>query len=518
MKKWKLLVLLFFVAVVSRSQTQSFVSLNPTDFKHYVDSFNINDDELYKGLFTNNEAWNFLSENIPLLDCPDKTIEQTYYFRWWTYRKHIKKTPGGFIISEFHPDVEWAGKYNAISCPAGHHYAEGRWLRDQQYLNAYTNYWFREGGSPRSYSFWAAKAIYDQYLVSNDLRPIEKYFNDIIENYEAWEKEKLDPNGLFWQIDDRDGMEVSIGGSGYRATINSYMYGDAIAISKMATLIGKKDIAAQFIQKAAAIKNNVLATLWDDAASFFKVLPRTEGAVLSNARELHGYTPWYVGMPENKHSVAWKYLMDARYFYAPYGPTSAEQQHPGFKLDHTGHECQWNGPSWPFATSITITAMSNLLNNYEQDQIRKDDFYKLLFNYAYSHRRTREDGKVVNWIDENLNPFTGDWISRSLLKTRPGFIERGKDYNHSTFCDLVISGLIGIRPSEGKKLVINPLIPENEWTYFCLDNLKYHGKILTVIYDKDGTRYNKGKGFIVYADGKKVSASPAIKKIVIDLK
>ncbi|KAA6313152.1 hypothetical protein EZS27_036031, partial [termite gut metagenome] len=41
-----------------------------------------------------------------------------------------------------------------------------------------------------------------------------------------------DSTQLFWQIDDRDGMEVSVssslapGGKGYRATINRYMYGE----------------------------------------------------------------------------------------------------------------------------------------------------------------------------------------------------------------------------------------------------------------------------------------------------
>ena len=28
----------------------------------------------------------------------------------------------------------------------------------------------------------------------------------------------------------------------------------------------------------------------------------------------------------------------------------------------------------------------------------------------------REDGRMVPWIDENINPFTGDWISRTRLK------------------------------------------------------------------------------------------------------
>ena len=95
-------------------------------------------------------------DNIPLLDCPDKDIEETYYFRWWTFRKHIKQTPDGFVITEFLPTVGWAGKHNTISCAAGHHLHEGRWLHDPKYLDDYSTFWFRKGGAVRSYSFWAA--------------------------------------------------------------------------------------------------------------------------------------------------------------------------------------------------------------------------------------------------------------------------------------------------------------------------------------------------------------------------
>ena len=60
---------------------------------------------------------------------------------------------------------------------------------------------------------------------------------ELVANYREWEKSHRDPNGLFWQIDDRDGMEFSIGGSGYRPTINSYRYGDAMAVSEIATRV-----------------------------------------------------------------------------------------------------------------------------------------------------------------------------------------------------------------------------------------------------------------------------------------
>lgn len=37
--------------------------------------------------------------------------------------------------------------------PAGHHFYEGRWLRNPDYLDDYARFWFRKGGEPRQYSF-----------------------------------------------------------------------------------------------------------------------------------------------------------------------------------------------------------------------------------------------------------------------------------------------------------------------------------------------------------------------------
>ena len=67
--------------------------LKPGAFRHYIDGFNRNDRELYAQYVPNAASWDFLRRNIPLLDCPDKEIEEIYYFRWWTFRKHIKQTP-----------------------------------------------------------------------------------------------------------------------------------------------------------------------------------------------------------------------------------------------------------------------------------------------------------------------------------------------------------------------------------------------------------------------------------------
>jgi hypothetical protein len=505
-------------STVDNTGKQSFGNILSWDeFSRYITEFNEDDEELYIQHIPNSDAGRFLKENIPLFQCPDKELEKTYYFRWWTFRKHIKSTPDGFVITEFLPDVTWAGKHNTISCPAGHHFYEGRWLHDSSYLQDYANFWFKGGASPRSYSFWAANSILAFAQVHQNKELITDLLPYLVENYEAWEETNLCDDGLFWQIDGYDGMEVSIGGSGKRATINSYMFGDATAISSTARMAGNQVLEEEYKRKADVLKSLILNKLWDEEAGFFKTLPKDKKELV-DVRELHGYTPWYFNIPGDEHSKAWEHILTKEGFKAPYGPTTAEQRHPGFKVAYEGHECQWNGPSWPMATSITLKAMANLLRNYHQNYISKSDFVNVLKTYSKSHRRINENGKEVYWIDENLNPYTGDWISRTLLKQRNQMPkERGKDYNHSAFCDFIISDLVGVRPSMNNTLTIIPLLPDGYWDWFCLDNVKYHNKILTIIWDKDGTKYKKGKGFSVYINGELKHYSEEIKKIILKI-
>ena len=70
--------------------------------KGYIEKFNANDFENYTPQIGNEQAYDFLADQIPFLHCPDKAIEETYYFRFWTLRKHIKHTEEcGFVFTEF---------------------------------------------------------------------------------------------------------------------------------------------------------------------------------------------------------------------------------------------------------------------------------------------------------------------------------------------------------------------------------------------------------------------------------
>jgi len=515
--------------------------LPKSDFKHYIEKFNVQDTlnlhvDVVPGtkMIRNEDTWAFLEENIPFFECPDKEIEEVYYYRWWTFRKHIKATPDGYVITEFMPNVPWAEKYNTIPCPAGHHFREGRWLHNPKIIQDYGLFWLRGGGNPYRYSFWISDSFLRYHMVHPNDSLLIDVLPDLIGNFKEWEKRRREPDGLFWQVDGADGMEVAIGGSGKRPTINTYMFADARAIAKIALIKGDQKLAEKYFADAENIRQLTLDKLWDEEAEFFKVMPRkgyndpeNPTDSLSSARELLGYVPWYLELvPKNQgYEKAWSQLMDKEGFYAPFGPTTAEQRHPGFQVSYEGHECQWNGPSWPFATSQTLTALANVLNDYPQDIITKEDFFETLKIYTKSHRfrQVPLDGDTIIsdqlWIDENLNPFNGDWLARTRMEVQghnQGFQERGIYYNHSTYNDIIITGLVGLRPSLDNKLVVNPLIPD-DWDWFCLDDILYKGHKISILWDRTGNKYNNGKGLRVYSDGKMIARSKKLDKIEREL-
>ncbi|HEY3455926.1 MAG TPA: glycosyl hydrolase family 65 protein [Bryobacteraceae bacterium] len=457
-------------------------------------------------------AW--MEQNVPWFSCPDPDVERTWYYRWWALRKHIKQTPRGYILTEFLKPVKHASEYGAISCALGLHLAEGRWIHDPKYLDDYVRFWLEsgEGGGLQKdyhhYSGWTAAAVYDRWLVDGRSRDLVSLLDPLIRDYKAWERERLLPGGLFWQYDVRDGMEESVSGSRHnrnaRPTINSYMYGNAVAIAAIARMAGKPSIAAEFDKKARNLRALVEQKLWDREAVFFK--SRLDTGKLADVREIIGYTPWYFDLPEKNRGYerAWKQLMDARGFYAPYGPTTAERRSPGFRIADTGDACQWNGPSWPFSTSITLRALANVLNDYPQSAVSDKHFFDTFLIYTRSQKRKRENGAIVPWIDENLNPLTGEWWARTLQIRRGTFYGRGDHYNHSSYADLVITGLVGLRPQPNNLLVVKPLLPADAWDWFCLDHVRYHGHLVTILWDRTGMKFHRGKGLRVFSDGHEI--------------
>lgn len=207
--------------------------------------------------------------NIPFIDIPDKQIQAVYYYQWRTTHEAQKYTgeKNGWISTEFLGPIPYAAPYGGISAAAGHHIAEGRWIRDTRYLDDYIRYWLvGDGSGPKpaedsvnknttdwahEYSFWAATAVLSRAEVTGDFAFAIGLLPQLIKFYDTWSPQYNSQLGLYWQTPVWDAMELAAssyqssdpyhGGDGYRPTINSYQFGDASSHQYFGRIKGRSD-------------------------------------------------------------------------------------------------------------------------------------------------------------------------------------------------------------------------------------------------------------------------------------
>src|SRR5207237_6127446 len=138
----------------------------------------------------------------------------------------------------------------------------------------------------------------------------------------------------------------------------------------------------------------------------------------------------------------------------------------------------WSGMSAPYANTKTLKAMANLLHDYKQDVVTRADYLALLRTYARTHRKNGRQ-----YIAESCHPNTGSWEGHDSYN-------HSEHYFHSGFNDLIITGLIGLKPRADETIEIQPLAPQS-WDYFAVDDLSYRGRRVSIIWDKSGERYRK---------------------------
>lgn len=426
----------------------------------------------------------------PEFSCGDERLSRVYRHRWESFAHHVARSPRGWVVTEFRQPGPGRA-YGTVNAAAGHHILEGRWLRRTDVVEDYLRFWYTAPeAEPNRYTEWIGWAarefarLHDSWDVAAGLLP------GMVRVFDAWDAVALHPSGLYWAHDLTDAMEFSISGDGMRPSINSYQFGNADAITDIAERAGNDETAARFRAVRDRVRRVVVDRLYDHRREFFTTLPmspsgdaaylatagvdrtmpaeyrdrrlpaRTDVPAERDVRELIGFAPWYVGLPgdEVDPAAAVAQLSDPDGFAAPFGLRTAERRHPryGFAVPDAPLPrflCRWNGPTWPFATSQTLTALARIARRYGDDGSRGAVFLAALRQYADSH--LGEDGGYL--LDEFLDPDTGAWIARDWRRRHdPERAAIGTDYNHSTFADLVLSGLLGLDVRDGD-VVVDPL-------------------------------------------------------------
>jgi hypothetical protein len=113
--------------------------------------------------------------------------------------------------------------------------------------------------------------------------------------------------------------------------------------------------------------------------------------------------------------------------------------------------------------------------------VARGEYWRLLSQYAAMHRQA--DGRLD--LEEDYEPDSGKPIVG---------LARSHHYFHSGFNDLVVTGLVGLIPSADDRLVLDPLVAQGEGPdWFALQDLPYHGHLLTVTWDRSGSHF-RGQG------------------------
>lgn len=247
----------------------------------------------FRGLLADDFDW--AVDSVPFFEAEDANLTRTYYFRTRVLRAHI--VPTGlpalpWAITEFMPNVSWAGRANTIPCAAGHHLSEARWLRGAAaaVADSYSAWWAAglPGVKSNYYSFyaWSLARRLDVAGLAANLPLVAA----LLPNASAQARLFMDgtlpggggsaysaPHGCVWNAPGNEGQELALSGDGCRPLVQALLHGEAATLSTLWALVGNASAAAEFAARAAGFRNATLA-LWNAGIESFDTLrmPRPE--------------------------------------------------------------------------------------------------------------------------------------------------------------------------------------------------------------------------------------------------
>lgn len=492
----------------------------------------LNADALASQYFGNDAPW--YRERIPFFESSDKDITDVYYYRWKIFRAHQRDLgPNGFISTEFLDDVGWqTAPWASLNDATGFHLLEGRWCRDRRFKEDYATFILGPNSNTRQFSESMAASVWQGFLVDGVAEDAIARLGAMQTVFNAWADSFDTSKGLYYVEPIRDATEYTIssidasngtdgffGGNSFRPSINSFQYANAKAIASLAALKGGLDSTVDdYNSRAASIKTRVQDALWNSTFEHFIDRFQVNNAFVKywdpiRGRELVGMVPWTHSLPDDtaEYASAWQHVLNSSQLLGEHGLRTVEPSYQyymrQYRYEGTEPECQWNGPVWPFQTTQVISGLANFLNDYKTGAaagiISAADHTQLLKQYAQLHYNP-ERGNILD-LEEDYYPDTGFPIVG---------LKRSPHYFHSGYVDLVLSGLVGIRPSADDVLEVNPLIDATTISYFRADRVIYHGHEIAVQWDADGSRYGS-KGLQVELDGKVVASSPTLARLSV---
>lgn len=482
-------------------------------------------------------------DNIPYIETPEHNIDKTLFYRWWLSRFNYldANIPGGPMA--FPTSIEGVlGYNNAIDLTVGMFIDDLKWMRNPEYsygpwLNMGEN--ARENGQYRdnqadpqnwgaSHTQWISEAAWKSYQIHGGDADIAQKFADYAYGDTKGQIASLDSDGDYlldtnwnaWTGNDADAVSFDeVSGARLDRAESATVYAGAKAAAEAYREVGGADNEAkakEMDEYAAKIKESVLSNLWDsnDKLIRHQFANGEKAGQQAKYKEINNFTPYFTDLMPSEddkdynddYESALRLLGDADQH--PIFPFATANQADDKLVRELGKK-----PTNNFSvinSTLYFRAYSEAIRKYhaaDKGYVTPENFKQLLYWNAFAHYQGG---------DNRLTDQNEFWNNAS---TENGGKVQYRSWIHHTQLGTtnwaVVEDVAGVRTRTDNKLELYPIaIPG--WDHFIVNNLSYHGKDLTVVWNGDGHYSTAPKGYSAYIGGQLAFTSDKLAHVVYD--
>ncbi len=497
-------------------------------------------DAFRDGVTEFNSRW---AQDIPYIDVPDPAIEKAIVYRWWGERYNSLDANEPGYVYQYPTTIEGVNLYqNSIVLTQPMHLQDTKWIRNP-YL-AYgqiLNVGELSGSSAfldsPGHSSW--NNHYSQYMGTAGLEAYQVHGGgaDLAErfaHYFEWDgKGQLehydgDGNGLiqytanYMPGNDADAISFGYpktGGQGIERPESAYVWGDFDAARQLYELAGAPSSKVdEMADTADDLRDAILGTLWNDEMKMFLARTTQGGQAATssggaaNPLTDRGFIP---ARESNLYDVYAEGLIPVE---------DAETYKDGFRFLRYGD----NFPIFPFYTAnqydrtrYNIGGSNNFSNINFTVQYR--GVRSALRHYDPDHEYVTPEyaARLLDWMAWSIYPG-GNVLAPNQAEYYSNWNQTNRTYNRNNPNHIMLGNMNyifvedmgGIQPRSDEKIELWPV--DLGYDHFMVNNLRYHGKDVTIVWDPDGTEYGLGAGYSLFIDGEKAFSADKLGRVLYD--
>ena len=469
----------------------------------------------------------YWAENLPYIDVPKKAVQKAIDYRWWLERFNSLDANIPGYDYQYPVTIEGVlGYNNAIILTQPMHLQDTKWLRSP-YLaygqllsagNSSQSSAFLDNPGNRNnwnnhYGQYLAEAGYEAFNVIGGGAEVAENFayyfgHDATGQLEHYGnhiegRDLIAYRNNYMTGNDADTISMHAPGTGtWKAHgENAYVWAAADAAAKLYEQLGNTEQAKYYRDLADKIKADVLELMWCEECQKFETYAVRPTGTQHNA---------------NQPNLV-KYTESNNYNYfavglVPDDAASVTKYKEALKAFSNGKEF----PIFPFYTANQVhnqevSGSNNFSNINFTVQLRL--YESALRTYDKEQTYITDDmlAMMAEWMAWNVYPDAGDvrYPNNNEFHNIDG--RTYENYYRSwiyhnilgNYTYLFIEDMAGIQPRSDEKIELSPI--DFSYDHFMVNNVRYHGHDLTVVWDKpdDGkTWYNKcPEGYSLYIDG-----------------